>query len=155
MKPTWIRFEVGGRSYALPLDSVAEVTRAGRPRMIPGVRLEVGGILNVRGEPLPVVDGGVLLGQKPEAHSHALLLEQGGLRIALLVGRVSRIERELPPPSAEDDPDGASCAFVKWVGGGDRALGLVDPDGLLEHATALLTEARVHQEGEDQCPSAF
>ena len=155
MTPTWLRFEVAGRAYAIPLDSVAEVTRAGRPRMIPGVRLEVGGILNVRGEPLPAVNGAMLLGEEPEAHHHALLLEHGGLRLALLVGRVSRIERELPRPSAEHDPDDALRTFVRWLGGGEQALGLVDPDGLLEHATALLTEARVHQEGEDLCPSAF
>ncbi len=161
MSASWLRFEVGGRAYAIPLDAVTEVTRAAQPRMIPGVPLTLCGVVNVRGEPLPVVDAAVLFGaeppSQPEANEtqHALLLERGSLRLALQVRKVWRIEHELPRTVAQSESGDAGPAFVHWVGGAADALGLVDPNGLLEHATALLTRTRVHHEGEESCPSAF
>ncbi len=159
MSASWLRFEVGGRAYAIPLDAVTEVTRAAQPRMIPGVPLTLCGVVNVRGEPLLVVDAAVLLGGEslPEAAGpqHALLLERGSLRLALQVRKVWRIEHELPRTVAQSESGDAGPAFVHWVGGAADALGLVDPNGLLEHATALLTRIRVHHEGEESCPSAF
>ncbi len=159
MSAPWLRFEVGGLAYAIPLDAVTEVTRACQRRLIPGVPLTLGGVVNVRGEPLPVVDAAVLLGGEslPEAAGpqHALLLERGSLRLALQVRKVWRIEHELPRTVAQSESGDAGPAFVHWVGGAADALGLVDPNGLLEHATALLTRTRVHHEGEESCPSAF
>ena len=160
MSAPWLRFEVGGRAYAIPLDAVTEVTRAAQRRVIPGIPLTLGGVVSVRGEPLPVVDASVLLGGEsrlPEASGtqHTLLLERGSLRLALQVHKVWRIEHDLPRQVAERESGDAGPAFVHWVGGAADALGLVDPNGLLEHATALLTRIRVHHEGEESCPSAF
>ena len=155
MSEAWLRFEVGERTYALPLEAVIEVTRAARPRVSPGVRLEVGGVLNVRGEPLPVVDAAVLLREPACESRHALMLQRGALRVVLLVGRVARIARELPAPAVQEVDAETPLEFVRWLGAADQAVGLVDPNGLLEQATALLTEPRVHHEKGDLCPSAF
>ena len=154
MAAPWLRFRIGDSACAIPLQAVVEVTSAGSPRLIPLVPLQVGGILNVRGEPLPVVDGGVVLrGQPSDVHRHVLVLEHGRARIGILVGHVSRIVRSVPVSPADDDAE-VDCMHVRWVKDGDGRLGLVDPEVLFERATELLTEPR-QQMGEEPCLSAF
>ena len=154
MAAPWLRFKIGDSACAIPLHAVAEVTSAGSPRLIPLVPLRVGGILNVRGEPLPVVNGGVVLRDQPsDVHRHVLVLEHGLARIGILVGHVSRIERSMPSTPADDDAE-TSCAHVRWVNDGDERLGLVDPEALFQRATELLTEQRPLM-GEEPCQSVF
>jgi chemotaxis signal transduction protein len=147
-------FEVSGQAYAIPLASVVEVTGAQRPHLIPRIPLEIGGVLNVRGEPLPAVDGGALLtGSKAQGHRHVLVLERGSLRIGVLVGQVRRIERELPTqPEERGEADGA---LVQWVNQDGSALGLVDPEGLIERATMLLTDQRKQPGGQESWHTGF
>jgi chemotaxis signal transduction protein len=152
----WLCFEVSGQDYAIPLASVVEVTGAQRLHLIPRIPLEIGGVLNVRGEPLPAVDGGALLtGSKATRHRHVLVLERGSLRIGVLVGQVRRIERELPPQTGESKPSGTSVALVQWVEQDGAALGLVDPEGLIERATMLLTDQRKQPGGQESWHSGF
>ena len=137
----WLRFEVSGQAYAIPLASVVEVTGPQRPHLIPRIPLEIGGVLNVRGEPLPAVDGGALLtGSPAQHHRHVLVLERRELRIGVLVGQVRRVEREVPVSLAKSGESESS--LVEWVNQDDSALGLVDPEGLIERATLLLTVER-------------
>ena len=154
MGTPWIRFSIGETAYAIPLSAVAEVASAARPHLIPLVPLQVGGILNVRGEPLPVVDGGVLLcNQAYGEHRHVIVLEHGDGRIGVLVGNVSRIERSVPSVELDDNPP-SDCPHVGWVSDGTESLGLVDPEALLEKARELFTDQPLLM-GEKSCQSAF
>lgn len=150
----WLQFEVSGQAYAIPLASVVEVTGAARPHLIPRIPLEIGGVLNVRGEPLPAVDGGTLLtGSRAERHRHVLVLERGTMRIGMLVGRVRRIELESPvQPESRHEGD---FELVQWVKRDDTALGLVDPEGLIERATMLLTDQRKQPGGQESWHTGF
>ena len=155
----WLRFQVGGHLYAIPLDAVAEVTPAESPRLIPFVSPEIGGILNVRGEPVPAVYGGIVLGgARPRVHRHLMVLERGKLRVGVLAEEVTTIERGIEPP--EEDPDALEPAgegaeeFVRWIRHADGPLGLVAPEGLLERATAQLEPTRA-EGGEEPCQDAF
>jgi chemotaxis signal transduction protein len=150
----WLCFEVSGQDYAIPLASVVEVTGAQRPHLIPRIPLEIGGVLNVRGEPLPAVDGGaVLTGSNARRHRHVLVLERRALRIGVLVGQVRRIERALPTQAEESS--GTGVALVQWVDQDGSALGLVDPEGLIERATMLLTDQRKQPGGQESWHSGF
>ncbi|MFI5317653.1 MAG: chemotaxis protein CheW [Myxococcota bacterium] len=154
MDESWLRFEVAEQGYALPLGAVVEVTAAPRPHLIPRVSLEVGGVVNVRGEPLPAVDGGALLTGRPaQGHRHMLVLERGSLRIGVLAGAVQRIERAPALLERSDAPRGGE--LVEWVTEGDTALGLVDPDGLIERGILLLTELRGRVGGQEPWQSGF
>ena len=150
----WLRFEVSGQPYAIPLGAVVEVTGAQRPHLIPRIPLEIGGVLNVRGEPLTVVDGGALLtGSKSDRHRHVLVLERGELRIGVLVGQIRRIERE--PAAGPEEPGARGNGLVEWVNQDDKALGLVDPDGLIERAMLLLTDQRKQPGGQESWHTGF
>ncbi len=156
-KAHWILFRVDGYDYALPLDVVAEVTAARAPRLIPFVPRDHAGVIVAKGEPLPAVDGGTVLRQRPGmSHRRALLLERGKLRAGLLVEEVSRIERGLadrvqePPGGDSDAPSGAD--FVRWCFLGGKRLGLVDPDALLGRVGDLCAGTRSSsvQQGEEE-----
>ncbi len=150
----WLRFEVAGQAYALPLDTLVEVTHAPKPHLIPRIPLEVGGVVNVRGEPLPAVDAGaVLTGSPARRHRYVLVMERGNVRLGLLVGDVRRIERELV--AALEVAGGGDSALVEWVNQDDAALGLVDPEGLFERATLLLTDPRSKQGGQEPWHTGF
>ncbi len=154
MDEPWLRFEVADQGYALPLGAVVEVMSAPRPHLIPRVPLELGGIVNMRGEPLPAVDGGALLtGRSALRHRHMLVLERGSLRLGVLAGGVQRIERALALP--EDTEPHRGGELVEWVNEGDTALGLVDPEGLIERGVLLLTELRGRVGGQEPWQSGF
>src|SRR5262249_46581542 len=141
MSVPWLRFEVAEQGYALPLGAVVEVMAAPRPHLIPRVSLDLGGMVNVRGEPLAAVDGGALLtGIPAHRHRHMLVLERGSLRLGVLVGAVQRIEGTLALLETAEIP--SSGELVEWVTEDGRQLGLVDPEGLIERGVLLLTDLR-------------
>ncbi len=158
----WLRFRSGSRDYALPLEIVAEVTVTHPPRLIPFVPRSAGGVVNVKGEPLPSADGGAVLRGKPTGSSHhCLVLERGPLRVGMLVDAVQRVEFDLDRRAHANKSveDGAPRApdFVHWSSREDRLIGLLDPDGLLGRVADLLTPRPVaaQQRGDEPCPDAF
>ena len=154
MEVTWLRFEVAEQGYALPLGAVVEVMAAPQLHLIPRITLALAGVVNLRGEPLPAVDGGALLtGRSALHHRHMLVLERGSLRMGMLVGGVQRIERALPLVEQSDVTQGGE--LVQWVTVGEKALGLVDPEGLIERGVLLLTELRSRAGGQEPWQSGF
>jgi hypothetical protein len=71
----------------------------------------------------------------------------------VLVGDVRRIERELA--LSFDEAGEQSSALVEWVNQDDAALGLVDPEGLFERATLLLTDPRSKTGGQEPWHTGF
>jgi len=154
MDEPWLRFEVAEQGYAVPLGAVVEVMAAPQPHLIPRIPLGVAGVVNMRGEPLPAVDGGALLTGRPALrHRHMLVLERGSLRLGVLTGGVQRIERELSLFAGRELV--RSGELVEWVNEEDRALGLVDPEGLIERGVLLLTEVRSKVGGQEPWQSGF
>jgi len=140
--PTWLLFRVGQRDYAIPLDRVTEVVAARKPHLIPLVPSAIGGILNTRGEPLPVVDGGAAVeGFACGATRHALVLERDDVRLGVLVDSVLRIDGQLDPSRLElvDAPASHAgvCSERRRTATGVE-LSIVETDALLARAMRLL-----------------
>ena len=146
-------FRTAERLFAIPLIRVAEVRTAPKPRFVPLVPPAVGGILEVRGESLPVVNGGVLFGSSPDPDPrHVLILELGRVRIGALVAETVRIQSLVERSAPSNAP--RSPSFVRWLRGEKEPIGLVDSEGMIERATEMLTES-VGFQGEDPCPTPF
>lgn len=56
-----LTFEVGGAVFALPIAAVAEVAEVGRIAAVPTLPASVGGVTNLHGDALPVVERAALL----------------------------------------------------------------------------------------------
>lgn len=149
-----LRFRVGEGSYLIPLDAVAEVIRVERPRLIPRVDLDLGGIVNVRGDPVPVVDGGAALqARRIPPYDQAILLDDEGGRLGMLVNAVSRIERR-PPVEASEEEEPHPVSFVRPGVVPDGPVGVVEVSGLVSRLKELLGAAALRTGG-SSCPSGF
>ncbi len=151
-------FQIASDTFALPLEAVVEVTGGGVPHLIPLVPREVGGILNVRGEPIPALDAGVLLRGRPSGASrHLVVLAWGSGRLGVLVEHVARIDRELGDGVVDEDhPTAWGGVPLRFAESASGRVAIVDPEGLLARAAELLAaRPKLSGDGEGSCPTAF
>ncbi|MDF3982076.1 chemotaxis protein CheW [Luteibacter sp. PPL201] len=118
-RSTWLGFSLEGQRYAVALSSVREVIRPGDITPVPGAPDDVLGIVNLRGQIVPVLDGRRRFGldthvdaEKEDAQRVIVFDDAGtvvGMRIDL-IGEMLRLAPDeiAPPPPGRaerrDDP---------------------------------------------------
>lgn len=129
----FITFRMEGRIYALPLVSVAEIVRYRELNRLPHMPKTVEGLLDLRGEVVPVVSLRARLGlaQPPKIETcFILVVDLGGSKAGLLVDAVESVvhvsEEEMVPSSRLlAGPEGAwVTAFIVR---GEQVLAQLDP----------------------------
>jgi len=127
-----IVFATGAVRYALELRWVREVVNLGFVTNVPSAPVAIGGVCNLHGTILPVIDLGALLGgplgPPPRQGDGALVLETEGVVCALRVDQVDHV-------ASLYETDGAV------IDGAGRSLTLLDPARLVRRAVELATEA--------------
>jgi chemotaxis signal transduction protein len=127
-----IVFAIGAVRYALELRWVREVVSLGFVTNVPSAPPALGGVCNLHGTILPVLDLGALLGGPlgPPARQgdSALVLEMDGIVCALRVDQVDHV--------ASLYETGGSV-----LDGAGRSQALLDPARLVRRAVELVTEA--------------
>ena len=137
-------FHIGPERYALPLGAVARVLPAARLKALPGAPDYVAGLLDLHGEPVPVIDLSRLAGCPAEAiryDTRILLIDlpvAGQLRrLGLQAERVAGVEALAGAPR---DP---GVLAAPWLGavahsGSSGLLQLIEPSQLLAPDVATL-----------------
>ena len=131
----FVTIDVHGRSYALPIGAVIEFRTWIEPAPLPHSPPYVLGIINIRGEIVPVFDVGARLGHGPTVPSaqHVITLVQtpGEQVVGLLVDDVSDI-RAVPSvtPLAAGENDAAEIESVIEIG--DSVLGVISVAALCD-----------------------
>lgn len=135
-------FEVEGEHFGFPLEAVQGVVRAAWPLRLPRPPYGCIGAIDVRGEILPLLDMGALLGMrrtlKPDqwgqklVDTQFLLVSCGGTALALCVDKVQEISDadasvrlDAEHPSAGASSEGDRCVMIDpdtLVGVGRRRL---------------------------------
>jgi purine-binding chemotaxis protein CheW len=92
----WLLTRTGSRLCALPLDSVVETLRLLPVEPIEPCPPFVLGVCLLRGAPTPVVDIGLLFGQRSGAPRRLVAVKTGSRRVALAVDEVLGL-RSIPP----------------------------------------------------------
>lgn len=90
----YLTFWLDRHSYAIPLESVAEITRNLDLNRMPHMPHSVVGLLNLRGEVLPVIDMRARLGlslQEARLFGNILIVEVDQARVGLLVDAVDSV----------------------------------------------------------------
>ncbi len=132
-----IIFAVGGARYALELRCVREVVSLGFVTGVPTAPAALGGVCNLHGSILPVLDVGALLdlpaGPAARQGDGALVIETEGVVCALRVDQVDHVA------SLHETDDGT------LVDAGGRPLTLLDPATLVRRAQELITVAAANE----------
>lgn len=107
-----LTFEVVGRRFAIPLRHVREIVRAVAVTPLPGAPPIVEGIIDIRGELVPVFDLRRRIGlpRKPVATSDHFIVTQAGGRLATLWVDRALTLLELPAEGADPAPEVPSRA---------------------------------------------
>jgi purine-binding chemotaxis protein CheW len=96
---------VGGERYALPIHDVVEVTRMGDLIPVPGAPHALLGVQNVRGQVVPVVDLGAVVGMpRSETRGAVVVVDDSGQPAGLAVDALLDVA-ELVAEGSES-PDG-------------------------------------------------
>lgn len=136
-----IVFALGGVRHAAELRWVREVVTLGFVTEIPTAPPGLSGAFNLRGNLVPVLDTGVLVGGRPgpapRQGDGALLIELDGVAAALRVDKVDEVA------TLQTTPDGRGV-----VDGRGRVVPLVDPSAVVRRAVADSLAARGDADGE-------
>lgn len=123
---TYVRLRVAAEAYAMPVGHVREIADLGTVTPVPGLRPEVLGVRNLRGQILPVIDLAMLLRvARTDTPARLLVAEAGGLAAGLAIDEVSGVG-EMPEPTDESDSDLLSGAVLD----GDDLIGVIDVPGV-------------------------
>lgn len=146
----FVLFGLGTEEYGLPIERVQSIIRYDPPTPVPHAPAIVEGVINLRGQVIPVIDlSQRLLGHPHEvsASSRIVVAEGDTGLVGLAVDSAHEVatfavEEIMPPPATALSSETAE-AFEGVVNHGDRLVILLDPEKALPRAsysTSIATE---------------
>ncbi len=150
----FISFAVGEETYGLELLRVKEVIRVREITRLPQAPSFVKGIINLRGDVIPLMDLRDRFGLEPRrqtTQTRVIVVEVDGRLVGMVVDSASQVVRiaadqiDAPPPVLRGPPQ----EFITGVGKlGDRLVILLDPDVILTtDEKAALSSMETPREG--------
>lgn len=143
----YLSFHMAGHTYAVPLGQVAEITPHRELNQIPHMPKSVEGLLDLRGQVIPVINLRVRLGmerQATELSRNIIVLDMGSSsNVGLLVDRVESVLNAAPEEMIAASPllAGPEGAWVKgFILKGDGITALLD-----SRLITTFQSARAHQ----------
>jgi chemotaxis signal transduction protein len=128
VSPVQLLVVLGGERYAVPVDVVLEVVRVGRLTAVPAAPRAVLGVVNLRGEVLPVLDVAGLVGLAPAAPDRSIVVvEHAGRRAGLAVEALLDVA---PLPAVLDEAEGPCLLGSALVDG--SLVGVLDVGALFD-----------------------
>ncbi len=103
-----VSFYLGDEEYALGIEGVQEVIRLRDMTRVPKTPPSLSGVINLRGQVIPVIDGRTRLGMRPRGEDgdpRIIVVSHSGKTVGLTVDRLSEVlwiskAHLLPPPVA-------------------------------------------------------
>ncbi len=154
-----ISFTVGTEEYGLDLLRVKEVIRMRQVTWLPKAPACVKGIINLRGDVIPIVDVRERFGlqrQESTATTRVIVVEVEGRNVGIVVDSASQIARipieqfVAPPPVAGE----STRKFITSVGKlGDRLVIMLDVEKILSLQEMREIEGRMNEIQQDHLES--
>jgi purine-binding chemotaxis protein CheW len=136
-----IGFAVGGEEYGLELQYVREVIRMREVTWLPKAPSYVRGIINLRGQVIPIIDLRERLGletSKTTAATRVVVIDVKGSAVGMVVDSADQVFR-LPEDHIERPPAALGSVFPKYIAAvgkrQGRLLMLLDVERILKAET--------------------
>ena len=147
--PQYLSFTIAGTDYGLPILMVKEILQFEETTRVPGTPASIRGVINVRGQVVPVVDLAVKFGRGETTISKRtciLVVEAavGGerLTVGVLADAVNEV-LDLPASEIEEPPTFGTNVKIDYLTGmgkvGKQFVLLLDADRVLSASEAELT----------------
>ncbi len=138
----FVLFRLGDEEYGLPIERVRSIIRYEVPTPVPHAPEAVEGVINLRGQVIPVIDlGARLLGQRSDRSARArIIVAEGevGL-VGLTVDAASEVasipESDIQPTPPSTVSEDTADAFEGVASHEGRLVILLDPEKALPRAT--------------------
>jgi chemotaxis signal transduction protein len=151
--PQYLSFTVAGTAYGIPVLSVKEILQHEEPTRVPGSPPSIRGVINVRGQVVPVVDLALKFGHTETVATKRtciLVVESGigGERLVLgvLADAVNEV-LDLPSADVEETPSFGTDVRVEYLTGvgkvGRDFVLLLDLDRVLSASEAEVAASSV------------
>ena len=113
-------FHLSSERYGIPIEQIKEIIRYAEPTGVPHTVNFLDGIISLRGEMIPLINGRKRLGHEPrdaDKRSRIIVLQDGPHRYGILVDTASQVATVLrksiePPPPVLG---GIDTAFIEGV----------------------------------------
>ena len=135
-----VSFEIGEEKFGVEILCVKEIIRILSITRVPGSPDFVEGVINLRGQVVPVVDLRRRLGigrKEFDATTRMIVVELGGQQVGFIVDVVSQVLR-IPAETIEPPPQMVTGVDSEYIQGltrvGDRLLMLLDLQRILSRA---------------------
>ncbi len=139
--PQYLSFMIAGTDYGLPILTVKEILQFEETTRVPGTPASIRGVINVRGQVVPIVDLAVKFGRgetKVSKRTCILVVEAAIGHERLVVGMLADAVNEvldLPPSEIEPAPSFGANVRVDYITGmgkvGKAFVLLLDADRVL------------------------
>ncbi|MDB6154966.1 MAG: hypothetical protein JWL90_3419, partial [Chthoniobacteraceae bacterium] len=137
----WVSFLTGGEEFALPISEVFEIGRVETITRIPSAPKFIQGVINLRGEIVPVIDLRKRFGLEALAatnRTRILYFQTGVVKVGLIVDGVSQILSLAPSDFTPPPPSICSKRVLEYLSGiahyKDRMILLLNSESLLTKA---------------------
>jgi purine-binding chemotaxis protein CheW len=136
-----VTFEIAGRSFGLPVEHVVEVIRMVAITPVPAAEPWVAGVIDVRGQTVPMLDLHARFGGSPEPYGLAtpiVIAGHGSRLLGVIVDAVtgilavSDVAIDLAPGDAE-----SSVPILGWARKEGGFLSILDLEWLLQQADPM------------------
>jgi purine-binding chemotaxis protein CheW len=146
--PQYLSFTIAGTDYGLPILTVKEILQHEETTRVPGTPPSIRGVINVRGQVVPVVDLAVKFGRGESAVSKRTcilvveaVLGADRLTVGVLADAVNEV-LDLPPSEIEAAPSFGANVRVDYLTGmgkvGKGFVLLLDAERVLSASEAEL-----------------
>jgi len=151
-----VSFKVAGEEFAVDIMQVQEIVRLAKVTKVPHAPAFVEGVVNLRGDVLPVIDLRKRVHLPEKAYNDStrvVVVDQEGRKTGIIVDSVSEVmsvKKEAIEPAPEITRSTYGDHFIEGVGklqGGERMF-------LLLRTDELLREEETPAEGEEAFPAA-
>jgi purine-binding chemotaxis protein CheW len=116
-----VSFKLGSEEYGVDIGQVQEINRMVAVTKVPRAPQFMEGVINLRGQLIPIIDLRTRFGMERAEHSKStriVVTEIGSKRIGMVVDSVSEVLR-LPLEQIEEAPDmisGVETEYIRGVG---------------------------------------